>query len=213
MSDVNTHTGKSESRIVVAVAVCTMGLCVWVLEYLQPRVAAARESREGIVTERSCEFSKRIVIKIAVYIMAFCVWVMEYLQPRVAAAWESSDEAVTKRFCEYGRDEENGISWGWSPERFEATMEGHFGKVFFPPQPGLAPYSEIEWTMRMSTPEDRRDEPAMEMGMRLPLVLHLCGVEKCRRAMVLAHQQATRDAKRRGADHRVIAHLERQLFS
>jgi hypothetical protein len=203
MSDINTYMDKLGKGIAVAVRVPIMGLCVWVIKRLLPRVAAARKSGDG---------TEPIVVKIAAYAIVLCFWAMEHLRLRAAAAWEFGDEAVTKQLCEYGRDEESGISWGWSPERFEATMEGHFVKVFSPPQPGLAPYGEIEWTMLMFRPEDQRDESAIEMGMRLPLVLHLCGVERCRQAMVLAHQRATRGAKRRGADHRVIAHLERQLF-
>jgi hypothetical protein len=158
-------------------------------------------------------FRTHAVTAAALRIMRLSLWLMGRLLLRVAAL-KSPDEAVPKRLGNHGRDEENRTSWSWSPGRFEARADEGFRKVFLPPQPGLG-HSESMWTVLVSSAKAPPGKRPIRARMLLPEVLRRCGVEKCRRAMVLAHQRATVDARRREADldgtRRVSVSLERQL--
>ncbi len=201
MSGVNTYMSKLGKRIVVTVAVYTMALCVWVMEYLQPRVAAALKSPDEAVAAPVASPDEAVAAP-----------------PRypgeVAAALRSL--GVTKGSFRRGRDEEKRTSWVWFVRCFKAENdEGHI-QFFFPPKLDSESFSESEWTVIISNrANDLPGELPMKTTISLPDVLRHCGVEECRRAMVFAHQRTTVDAKRReaklGDTREVSACLEMQL--
>jgi hypothetical protein len=198
MSDVNTYMGKFGKRIVVGVAVSTMGL---VMVRLLLRVATAQRSSDEVAAAPP-ECPDEVVAAPP-----------EYPNEVVAAVLWSL--GVTKRSCRRGRDEEKRTSWIWFHMCFKAENdEGHV-LFFFPPKLDSKGFSESEWTVIISKRvNDRLGEP-MNTTISLPEVLRHCGVEECRQAMVFAHQRATMDAKRReaasGATPRVSDSLAAQL--
>lgn len=100
--------------------------------------------------------------------------------------------------CHHCRDEESGTTWAWFPWLFQSKTDAGAEKTFIAPRPGSAALSESRWTVLVSNPAvDRPGERPMRILMDLGDVLALCGVERCRRAMVFAHQRAAVDAKRR----------------
>jgi hypothetical protein len=184
------------------------------------------------------KFNKWVVTKIAVHTMRLSLWVMGRLLLRIATTLKRSDEAVaaplaypgevaatplvpsgeplTERLRRQVYDEENRTLWAWFRGYYEALSAGGSRKVFLPPQPGLGLISESKWTVLVSSPKDLPGGRARKTLVSLYDVLALCGVEECRREMVLAHELATVDARRReanlGLTGRVSLSLERQLI-